>query len=186
MPLLTGTWDQALLAATVKVAAEEGASGYLGRTALQKIIYFLQVAGVPMRYSFDLYHYGPYCERISRDVELLTADSVLADESTEPSKFSNYRPGGEADELLVAHPGVAGHIASIRKVVHALLPLRPERLELLATLDYLYRQVKAGGGSGPWKDRVVERFISVKKQKFSRADVETAYDVMAQVGLVDR
>jgi hypothetical protein len=39
-PLLTGTWEHALLA-----AAAGGDSGYLGPTALQKILYFLPSAG---------------------------------------------------------------------------------------------------------------------------------------------
>jgi uncharacterized protein YwgA len=64
----TGTWEHALLAATAQAAAESGDNGYLGRTALQKILYFLQTSGVPMRYRFDIYHYGPYCDRITRDV----------------------------------------------------------------------------------------------------------------------
>ena len=63
---LTGTWEQAVLAATARAAAGHADKGYLGRTALQKIVYFLQISGVPMRYRFDIYHYGPYCDRITR------------------------------------------------------------------------------------------------------------------------
>src|SRR5437763_925651 len=162
---LTGTWEHALLAATVKAASAAGATGYLGRTALQKILYFLHTSGVPMRYKFDLYHYGPYCDRISRDVEWLAADGVLKDASTNPEKYSNYRPGPSVDELLRLH-SLDQYQELINSVVKALLPLRPEDLELFATLDYIYRQLRAGGGAGPWKDKALARFFEVKNNKF--------------------
>src|SRR5215469_3744796 len=135
---LTGTWEHAVLTATARAAAGHGGKGYLGRTALQKIAYFLQLSGVPLRYRFDIYHYGPYCDRISRDVELLVADGILKDNSSSPEKYSNYRPASEMEELLQAHAALLGvHQEKINMVVQTLLPLEPEHLELLATLDYL-------------------------------------------------
>jgi uncharacterized protein YwgA len=187
MPLqLTGTWEQAVLAATARAAAAHADKGYLGRTALQKIVYFLQLSGVPMRYRFDIYHYGPYCDRISRDVELLLADGVLKDISSNPEKYSNYRPADEADELLQSHAeALRAQQETIANVVQTLLPFEPDHLELLATLDYLYRQKRAGGGAGPWKESVIDRFMEVKKDKFQRAAVSAAYDSMVRAKLLE-
>jgi uncharacterized protein YwgA len=187
MPLqLTGSWEHALLAATAKAASEMPASGFLGRTALQKIVYFLQVSGVPMRYKFDIYYYGTYCDRIPRDVELLLADGVLQDDSNNREKYSNYRQGEAAEELLHLHKKELEQYRSvIQGVVNALLPLRPERLEVLATLDFLYRQLQAGGGKGPWKERVIDKFVEVKKDKFPRETVVKAYDSMVAIKLID-
>jgi hypothetical protein len=134
-----------------------------------------------MRYRFDIYHYGPYCDRISRDVELLLADGVLEDISLNPEKYSNYRPADEAGELLQSHAeALRAQQETIANVVQALLPLEPGHLELLATLDYLYRQKRAGGGAGPWKESVIDRFMEVKKDKFQRAAVSAAYDSMVR------
>ncbi len=187
MPLqFTGTWEHALLTQTAKTAAESGDGGYLGRTALQKILYFLQIAGVPMRYRFDIYHYGPYCDRISQDVEWLLVDEALKDASSAPEKYSNYRPGTSAEELLGRHRTALGQYQEkIMKVVRGLLPLQPDHLELLATLDYLYRHLKAGGGTGPWKQRVIDWFLQVKKDKFARDIISAAYDAMVQADLID-
>jgi uncharacterized protein YwgA len=183
---LTGTWEHAVLAATAQAAENHAAKGYLGRTAMQKIVYFLQISGVPMRYRFDIYHYGPYCDRITRDVELLVADGVLNDISPNPDKYSNYRPAEAATELIQSHKTeIQTHRDSINRVVEALLPLEPDHLELLATLDYLYRQKKAGGGSGPWKQEVINRFMQVKKDKFERAEVSVAYDSMVRAKLIE-
>jgi uncharacterized protein len=187
MPLqLTGTWEHAVLAATARAAGNHADKGYLGRTALQKILYFLQLSGVPLRYRFDIYHYGPYCDRISRDVEWLVADGVLRDASSNPEKYSNYRPAEAADELLRLHAAtLEAHQATIDKVVQTLLPLEPEHLEILATLDYLYRQIKAGGGAGPWKERVIDRFMEVKKTRFQKTAVSEAYDSMVRANLLE-
>lgn len=182
---LTGTWEQALLAATARTATQVGAGGYLGRTALQKILYFLQISGVPMRYRFDLYHYGPFCDLISRDVEWLLADGVLEDISSVPRKYSNYQTTAETAELLDIHSqGLEQHQSTIDSVVGALLPLQPDHLEMLATLHYLYRQLRAGGGDGPWKERVIERFMIVKKDKFKISDVRSSYDTLVRARLV--
>src|SRR5258708_37526693 len=103
--VLTGTWEHALLAMIAREAAgvsqEQG--GYLGRTAMQKIVYFLQVLDVPMRYRFELFHYGPFCQNILGDLEWLIADEVITDISTSPEKYSKYTPGPACEELIAKH-----------------------------------------------------------------------------------
>jgi uncharacterized protein YwgA len=187
MPLLlTGTWEHALLAATARAVAGHSDKGHLGLGALQKVVYFLFLSGVPMRYRFDFYHASPFCARIAWDIDLLLADGVLQDISANPEKYSDYRPANEADELLQAHAEALGaHQKTIDTVVRTLLPLEPEHLEMLATLDYLYRNKKAGGGPGPWKERVINFFMEVKKDKFPREAVSAAYDSMVRANLLE-
>jgi uncharacterized protein len=185
--MLTGTRDQALLSLVVteaRIAADE-AGGYVGRTAIQKILYFLNTRGVPMGYSFDIYHYGPYCEDVLRDAEWLQADEVIRDDSSKPQKYSNYGPGPALEQLLSAYAEeLEPYRDRVRQVVRALVPLRAEHLELIATLDYLYRWLCASGQGGPWKERVVARFLEVKKDRFPRAEVEATYERMVSAGLV--
>jgi hypothetical protein len=186
MPLtFSGTRDQALITEAVRAATANGDPGRLGRGALQYILYFLQQAGVPVRYTFDAYYSGPSCDRIFHDAERLVADGVLEDTSPHPEKYSNFRPGA-VDELLQLHAAaLQPHLATIEKVVHVLLPLQDEHLELLVALDYFFRWLKAGGGPGPWKERVIERFLQVEKDKFPRAAVEAAYDAMVDANLLE-
>jgi hypothetical protein len=73
----------------------------------------------------------------------------------------------------------------VRKIVQAFLPLSPERLELIATLHYLYRELKASGGPGPWKEAVVSRFREVKGDKFPSAEVSDTYDQMVTDKLLE-
>jgi hypothetical protein len=183
--VLTGTWEQALLVSVAQVTALESNSCCLGRAALQKLLYFLQVSGVPMRYRFDTYPSGPYCERIVRDVDLLLADGVLQEASANPEKCSRLVPGAAAAELTRLHSvELEQQGNTVKSVVKALLPFNPGRLEMLATLDYLYRQLLAGGGSGPWKERVIARLLEIKKDKFDRAAIDAAYAAMAGANLI--
>lgn len=183
--LLTGKWEHALLAAAVREAGGAPAAGYLGRTALQKVLYFLKIRGVPMRYEFDIYHYGPYCDAISRDVEWLMADEVVKDQAPS-ARYSNYRPGPACAEIIQRYmEQIDQHRPVIQEVIRALLPLEPERLELMATLDFVHRQCKAADGHPPRKDQVIERFRSYKGGKFSTDDVSKAYDSMCSAGLLD-
>lgn len=184
--VLTGSRDQALLALVIdearNAAGEQG--GFVGRTAVQKILYFLKTRGVPMSYGFDIYHYGPFCDEVLRDADWLKADGVIRD--TSPSeKYSNYAPGPALEELLDLHRTVLEpYREHVRQTVRALVPLRPEHLELIATLDYLYRWYAASGHAGPWKDHVVSRFLELKGDRFPRAEVERTYDRITEAQLV--
>lgn len=52
----------AFLAAIVRSFSEAHPKGQLGRTAMQKITYFVKVVGVPLPFRFGIYTYGPYSD----------------------------------------------------------------------------------------------------------------------------
>jgi uncharacterized protein len=186
--LFTGSQDQALLAMVIQEAHAEAARqrGFVGRTAVQKILYFLKVLHMPMGYRFEIHHYGPYCDEIVTDTEWLLADGVIVDHSDNPKKYSNYGPGEALNELLPRHQDKLEPLREcVRSVVRVLVPMRPEKLELLATLHYVYREQRASGRQGVWKPSVVARLLEVKQNKFPREEVAQTYDVMVSAGLVE-
>src|SRR5260370_40093641 len=70
-------------------------------------------------------------------------------------------------ELIGRHAGeLEEYRSKIQAVVRALLPLEPEHLEMIATVDYAFRQLKASGGPRPTKKAVIERFVQIKGDKF--------------------
>lgn len=185
--VLTGSADHAMLALAISEArqAADQTDWWVGRTAVQKIMYFLQVTGVPMTYRFSIHHYGPFCGEILRDTEWLIADGVIADQSITQEQYSSYAPGSSLDDLLSMHRDlVAKWRPVVQNVVKALVPLRPERMEEIATLDYVFRQEKAVTEGAPNKDSVVERFMQAKRDKFPRNEVEKLYDAMSAAGLL--
>ena len=126
-------------------------------TAVQKIMYFLKNAGVPMGYRFSIYHYGPFCDEILRDTDLLLADGVIADRSPQTTKYSDYTSGESIQELLRDHEdAIRPWQDIITHVINELAPFNPDRLEATATLDYIYRQQLATGQCQPTQ-RVLSR-----------------------------
>lgn len=183
---LAGTWEHALLARVVKEAADvaQKEGGYLGRTAIQKIVYFLQVLNVPMRYRFDVHHYGPFCDTILGDTEWLMADEVINDRSPNPEKYSKFTPGPACDELIAMYSAkLKEYEETVKNTVKALLPLQPDHLELIATLDYAFREVKATLGKKLTKKKVIARFREFKGDKFKQKEIEDTYDRLESAGL---
>jgi uncharacterized protein len=185
---LTNTWEHALLAKVVKEAAEvaQKQGGILGRTAIQKIVYFIQVLNVPMRYRFEVCHYGPFCNSILGDMEWLIADEVIADSSPDPEKYSKYTPGPSCDELIARHGAKLNEYDdTVKSTVKALVPLKSDHLELIATLDYSFRELKATVGTKPAKSSVINRFREFKGDKFKENEIVETYDRLEEAGLFD-
>src|SRR5436853_4444314 len=91
----------AFLTAIVKSFQTHHPTAYLGRTAMQKLAYFVKVLGAPVPCSFGIYTYGPYSDVVTFAVESLLADDVIEDRSSN-AKYSNYRLGRNSNELLAA------------------------------------------------------------------------------------
>ncbi len=181
---LTYRWEHALIAATVEAASKKCPNCYLGRTAIQKLLYFMNVLGVPMRYTFDIHHYGPFCPNVMHDVDWLVADDVIADRSSE-ERYSNYKPSQGWPELSEQYSEKLDEYSEkIQDVCNALSDLSPDALELIATLDFSYRWVRARGGKGPWKTAAIQKFKSIKKNKFGDDDIDAWYGVLVDADLI--
>jgi len=182
--------EHALIAFAIREASKLAAKskGYVGRTALQKIMYFVKRMGVPLPYTFDLYHYGPFCQDIYTAVEYLTVDEVIKDDSPDQSRYSNYVGGPNMPKLIRMYKDdVKRWSKKIFPVVKALVPYNPDNLELVATLDYLFQQEHAKApetSDAQVRETVVSRFMSIKGAKFLRAKVEKTYDVLKKCGLL--
>jgi uncharacterized protein YwgA len=178
-------WEHALIAATVEAASSKCPDCYLGRTAIQKLLYFMNVSGVPMEYSFDIHHYGPFCASVMHDVEWLFADEVIEDQSQDESRYSNYKPGPGWSELAEQYKdSLAEHQDIVTSVCDALGDMSPETLELISTLDFSYRWVHARGGQGPWRQLAIEKFKSIKKDKFPDDEIDGWYDTLVKAKLI--
>jgi len=173
----------AFLTAIVKAFEQHHPDNFLGRTAMQKLTYFVKVLGAPVPCSFGIYTYGPYSDTITFTVESLLADDVIENKSQNP-KYSNYRLGPNSEELLsVFADELNPHEEEIHRAVRALGAFSPGDLELIATLHFIAeRQVenKAHGS----KASVMQEFKSIKRDKFADAEISNWYDALAQAGLI--
>jgi len=158
---------------------------YLGRTHLQKILYFLKVLNVPMGYHFEIYHYGPFCEEILRDIDILIADEVIIDHSPDPKRYSNYFTSANAQAMSAQFTQSLSQAGKVSTLVKAFVRVAPGMLELISTLDYLFRWQKASGGNGPWKEQVVAHLNKIKPNKFNPQEVDAAYKWLVDSYLIE-
>ena len=175
----------AFIAEVVRVFNEMHPGNYLGRTALQKLTYFSQALGVPIPCSFEIYNYGPYSDEVKFSVDSLLADEVLADTSSAPSKYSNYRlryADVKFDGDIEAK--VNNYRPKIENVVEILGGFKPEQLELIATLHFIAARTKTLS-QGPFsKTQVISEFFRIKGNKFPANEVTSWFDSLKEAKLI--
>lgn len=182
--MLDHHWEHALVAAVVEAAKKDCPDSNLGRTAIQKLVYFLHVLGVPMNLRFRIHQFGPYSDALASTVDWLQADSVIVDAASS-SAYSNYVVGDNYQEVASRFADrLAEHRSTIESVVNAMASLDPRELEVAATLDYAFRWVRARGGEGPWKADTIKKFKEIKKDKFTDEKIEEWYSSLQSAGLV--
>jgi uncharacterized protein YwgA len=151
-------------------------NGYLGRTALQKLVYFCKSVGVPIPCSFEIYNFGPYSEDLTRSVNYLLADEALDDVSPNPSKYSSYRLGPCSDQIATSYAAQTGlQRPLIDSIVAVLGDSSPADLELVATLHFVNSKRKGLSGHRPGELEVLQEFRSIKGDKFSSEDIKKWY-----------
>lgn len=128
----------------IPVLAEHAPAGHIGRTALMKYMYFLQVVrGVPLGYNFSMYSYGPFDSDVLAD---LSSGEMLNIVAVTPVEFAGgygyrIRPGDQAE---FAKRGVAQFLKDHNEDIDWLFSvfgnLNSAELELTSTIVYVDRE----------------------------------------------
>ena len=152
--------------------------GDVGKTKLQKLVYFLQAAhGIPTRYPFKMHHYGPYSEALETDVARLSHAGYV-NVSSDRMGLGFHITLGQSQSEGQWHAALAPHQRSIRQDIGMFGEREVFELELAATIHF----VKAL--SPQWrKDRVIATTQRLKP-KFTPSFVEEWYDRLEQRGLL--
>jgi O-acetyl-ADP-ribose deacetylase (regulator of RNase III) len=106
---------------------------------VQKLMYFMQEAGEPLRLKYAKHIYGPYAENLRhvlRDVEghLL---SGYADGGDDPDKLLSLVPGAveDAKGFLEKHAESCAHLERVTRLIEGFES--PNGMELLATVHWV-------------------------------------------------
>jgi uncharacterized protein len=169
------------------VLAERAPAGHIGRTALMKYLYFLQtVRGVPLRYSFSMYSYGPFDSAVLAD---LSSGETLNIVDVTPVEFSGgygYRikPGGRAEG---AKKNAAQFLSKYSKDIDWLFStfgnLNSAELELASTIVYVDRELLDLHQRAPI-DVVTQRVHDIKPH-FSREQVRGFVEGLIDEGVLE-
>jgi uncharacterized protein YwgA len=155
------------------VLAERATAGHIGRTALMKYLYFLQVLkGVPLEYNFSLYSYGPFDSDVLAD--LSTAESLNIVDVT-PVEFSGgygyqIRAGCRAASAKdKADSFLQSHRRDLDWLFATFGDLNSAELELASTIVYVDRELEDHNQTAAESD-VAARVCEIKPH-FSREHV---------------
>jgi uncharacterized protein YwgA len=140
------SWWQRL--ALITALVEHAPNRTLGRTAIVKMAYLLQVLrGVPLGYDFRLYIYGPFDPEVLGDLEYAQAlKAVEVQTVLYPGGYRyDVRPGPLAKAVQAqASDWLAQHREAIGWVVQEFGDCMASELELLSTIVYADRELAQG------------------------------------------
>jgi O-acetyl-ADP-ribose deacetylase (regulator of RNase III) len=106
---------------------------------LQKLAYFMQLAGEPLNLRFTQHHYGPYADALRKVLEVMEGHNItgLRDDASRPDVAFELLPGAvqSAREALADRPATQ---QAIEKVIGWIEGFEdPYGLELLATTHWV-------------------------------------------------
>ena len=137
----------------------------LGRTALMKLMYFLQeLKEVPLGYDFRLYTYGPFDSEVLSDLGTATNLNTVVEKTViYPRGYGYEITGGKhaerlSDELQLNNAKLAEQIDA---VVEEFGSFGAAELELQSTIVFVDREFVCGG-SPALVSAVVERIQQIK------------------------
>ena len=117
----------------------------IGKTKIQKVLYFLQESlGVPLNYRFRMHYFGPYSDEIDNALSLskslgridIQPDSggfgyhVTPVEIDDDTPWQDYDPSKDSDIEI--------SVADIDKTIGILAEIDTPQIELYATIHFVY------------------------------------------------
>ncbi|MDQ3262058.1 MAG: macro domain-containing protein [Myxococcota bacterium] len=143
---------------------------------LQKLAYFLQQAGEPLRLEFIPHLYGPYAERLNQVLELLEGHYLRGfGDRNGPSEIVPD-PGGleDARRLLASQPATQARLDRVARLFHGLES--PHGAELLATVHWVATANPSTAEDLAKVTAAVHQWSDQKKRKFPSHHVEIAWE----------
>ena len=132
------------------------------RLELQKTIYLLEEAGAKLGYSFGWYKHGPYSSSLADDAYRLASLPTLILEQFQAS--------------VDKEP-----VTKFKKLTDSVTTNRASQLEMLSCVHYVMRHSYPLART---KKVAVEAILDLKGDRFSRADIEKAYDGLQRAGYI--
>lgn len=164
------------------------AIGGVSPIEVQKLTYFLQVAGQPLRLDFRKHLYGPYADNlrhvlIAMEGHHLTGygDGSLPVADAEPLRLLPHA-AEEAKDVLAASPAAKARVGQVLDLVEGFES--PYSLELLASVHWLAEHDCRGTPDEHCIARSLQKWSPRKSRMFGLEHVRSALGVLVEQGWV--
>lgn len=153
----------------------------IGKTAMQKYVYFLQEFGVNLNYRYEMYYYGPYCFEFSNDLDILNLLGVISIEDNPTTYGFSIKPSDNADKYrkqAEERDTLESCQSSFDKLLEIFGNCSTKELELYATMHFVDRILKKRGKNANHKSVIQE--VKFLKPKYSTNECEEAYQYLSE------
>ena len=162
--------------------AELAERARFGRTALMKLLFFLQESkGVPLGYQFSLYSYGPFDSDVLADISTAERLNVLKSSIVYyPSGIGyEYSPGTDLENMKnIAGDFLREHSASIEWVLDSFGGKKAADLELLSTILFVVKYQNP-----QTVPKLVEQ-VALIKPHFSQEQIQKGFDELVALNIL--
>jgi O-acetyl-ADP-ribose deacetylase (regulator of RNase III) len=186
MPVATRRPDLTLgRAAIIELMAHYALPGYrLTHLEIQKLAYFLQIAGEPLRLDFEKNQYGPYAENLNYVLQRLEGHYLRGYGARSGSSQIYLLPGAEeeAQSFLIQYPETQERLSRVLNLIKGFET--PYGMELLATVHWLSRE---NDGKEFHPTDAIEGFKTWNKRKrehFREDHIHIGWDRLKEQGWI--
>jgi hypothetical protein len=129
---------------------------------VQKLAYFLQVAGEPMRLRFVAHHYGPYADNLNHALQHIEGHYIRGYGDRSAKAEIRLMPGAteRAAEFLRDRPDAEQHLERVERLIEGFET--PYGMELLSTVHWV---VTHETGSDAGLEAIRERVAAWNERK---------------------
>jgi uncharacterized protein YwgA len=151
------------------VALLANSRSILGKIQLQKLVYFSQNDGLPLKYLFEIYHYGPYSFELSNDLGSLDALEIVRVQS-DPNGYGFQISTGKFADKYTLPPK---YQKKIDKVINQFGADSTTKLEVKATIHFVSSVVSG-------KNEIIQK-VHALKPRFTKEFIQQSYSELKQM-----
>lgn len=168
------------------IASYSAATVEVSLIEVQKLMYFLQVAGEQLRLNYAKDHYGPYADNLRHVLRAVEGHFLVgygdASATVHAAEAIRVLPGAseEAATVLEAHPDTVDRIGAVLALVDGFESAYA--LELLATVHWITGEDADSAADPDVAAKVVGAWSARKQRMFGHAHVVAAWQRLHDEG----
>ena len=151
---------------------------------IQKLAYFLQALGEPLKLNFEKNKFGPYAEELNFVLQRLEGHYIRGYGDRSQSAAITLLPGAakEAEQFLQEYPDTLRRVNQVGELIHGFET--PYGMELLATLLWLIVEDESLIDNRQQAIREFQNWNKRKRDKFQPNHIEVAWERIKEEELV--
>ena len=144
---------------------------------IQKLAYFLQEAGEPLRLKYEAEIYGPYAQNLNKVLEVLEGHFIRGyGDSQRPDVEIELMPGARdaTTDFLRGHPGLQERLDRVSRLISGFET--PYGMELLSSVHWAATHAENPAVDEDSAIRFVTVWNDRKRRMFQPAHIRVAWD----------